>query len=135
MATKRLSAQIPDREIAIAAWALKMTDCTISEIGKAVVLTAAGYTPQEAKAEVLSLRKTVQMTDANVIRNFLVPDAWLEAAMDHEETPKDLSPSERFRYWCARLTESRQEAIERAKVLQGRPRGSRKQEATARVRR
>ncbi len=131
MATKQLSAQIPDRELAIAAWALGMTDCSHSEIGKAIVLTAAGYTREEAKAMALSLRNTVRMTEAKSVRSFYVPEQWLKAAMDHEETPKDLSPSERFRYWCARLTESRQEAIERAKVLQGRPRGSRKQEATA----
>ena len=129
MATKRLSAQIPDRELGLAAWALQMTDCSTSEVGKAIILTAAGYSREEAKAAVLALRSTVQMSDANNVRGFYVPEQWLQAAMDSEETPQELSPSERFRFWCARLTESPEEAIERARVRQGRP--PKRREATA----
>lgn len=122
MGTKRLSVQIPDRELAIAAWALQMTDCTRNEIGNAIILTGAGLSRERAKSEVLSHRTSVQLTDGNTVRSFYISEQRLNDAMDNEDTPQDLSPSERFRYWCHRLTEDPSEALQRARVPQGRPR-------------
>jgi hypothetical protein len=117
--TQPLAAQIPVRELAIAAYELGMTDASKAEIAKACILVRAGRSPAQAKAEVLALRKPVEMSAENRVFSVKVPKHWLDEAIGN--TP-GLSMSELFRYSVARISESHEDALMRAKRTRGRPR-------------
>jgi len=109
------------RELYIASIELDMVGCPIYEIGKAVILCELkGYTPEQAKEEVLSARKTVTKDQDKSIMSISVPDEWVR---DAKEKHPDLSLSQYFRYCTHKLTEDPDDARERAtQPKAGRPR-------------
>ncbi len=122
MAMRQLAAQIPPRELAIAAITAGLRDWANSEIAKYCILRGIGYADQDAKDMILSLRKVASGdTDAKVI-GVWVPEAWLDLA--RQKYP-DLTPSELFRYSVARVSEPHEDALQRAKRVRGRPRNTR----------
>lgn len=120
MTTTVLTAQIPERELAIAAFTLRMTDCSRAEISKAFILAELeGYTPDQAREAVLAQRRSPQFSspvDTHTL-SVRVPDDWATRARDRYP---DMTPSQFFRYCCHRLTESPDEARKRALYRIGR---------------
>lgn len=123
MTTRQLAAQIPVRDIAVAAYILDMKDASKAEVAKCCILIQAGYSPEDAKSEVLAMRKPVTLSADNTgeskVFGVMVPEHWLEKAIERHP---GLTPSELFRYSLLRITESHEDALSQAKRSQGRPR-------------
>src|SRR5215469_15992159 len=120
MASRQLAAEIPVKDIAVAAYVLDMKDASKAEVAKCCILIQAGYSPENAKREVLAMRKPVTLGAENIhdrkVFGVMVPETWLAKA---QENHPDLYPSELFRYALLRITESHENALRQAKRRRG----------------
>jgi hypothetical protein len=130
MALRTLSAQMPEREILLAAIKLKMLDFSIAQISKAILLCELeGYTPRQAKQAVVEASRLAEDKEDMGIISVGVPVEWVEKA---KRDYPDLSLSQFFRYCTHKLTESPETARERAIYRRGwEPGRPRNQRATA----
>lgn len=124
MPTKLLAAQISAKDIAIAAYTLGMQDASRAEVVKCCILIQAGQTPDNARREVLGMRKPIEWSDDTDVFGVKVPEQWVK---DAENRLPNLSPSQLFRYSVLRVAESHSEALKHATEPkrgwpQGRPR-------------
>jgi hypothetical protein len=113
MPTKTLSAKLPPREFAIAAWQAGMVDATKAEILSYSLLRLAGKTHEQAKALIIARRDTAQFSEdtGDTQMSVRVPVEWLSQAIRKHP---DMSPATLFRYSLMRLTEADDRAMERA---------------------
>lgn len=126
MATTVLSAHLPKRELAIAAFEAGMVDATRTEIVKYSILRLAGYSHDDAKKLALSHRTTVEYSDDNQKVSVRMPEEWVEIAM--AKYP-EFSKSTLFRYSLIRLTSDHAESIRYATRKRGRKSSQKEEEA------
>ncbi len=121
MGSKRLSAQITHRDLWIAAAELDMRDAPKTEVAKVCFLVSAcGYSPEQAKREVQTLRGTADTSKDKTVFLVRVPEAWVEKI---EPALANLTDSELLRYSLARIVDdSPESALRNAKRDRGRPR-------------
>jgi hypothetical protein len=121
MALKTMAAQLPARELLLAAQELDMVGCSKAEVAKAVLIcTLDNCSPDEARERVLGKRNVPSRDKEKTIFSVGVPVEWHEKA--RREFP-DLTLSQFFRYCFYRVTEGDDDAIARAvSPKAGRPR-------------
>ena len=118
MATRQITAQISKRDLWIAAAELDMRDASEQEVGKVCYLiSACGWTPEAAKAEVKALRRKPDTSNAKKIFGLNVPTEWTNQV---RKDLASLSNSELVRYILAYIVdEDHDTALDNSKRKRG----------------
>ena len=101
METVILTARLPRRELALAAFSAGMVDCTVAEISRYAILRLSGIDHESAKTEATASRKPVKSLAHDMTETVDVPvsaQVSKEALEAIKSKLPDASPSTIYRY-------------------------------------